>query len=122
MRIKIQELIEELVSPLEENAISRFATGMDDAHVAELQERIKNMKLTRAKKEEMLEEIDELIDNSNRIFTQTNLLRTLASMPIYGVLGMVSAVTRVLNAKDRKAYREILHDMRHAVKSAKTVD
>ena len=74
--------------------------------------------ITKEEKAKALDEIDDLIDNSNRVFTPPTFTKGLITGLIPG-LGWASMIGRAVSTKDRKQYREMLYDLRSVVKAAK---
>ena len=117
------ELVQYLLegTPLEEGVVAGYVTGIDSDELERIKAEARKNKISKSEKEKLLDQIDDAIDNSNRIWTDTSFLQAVASnfIPFAGV---VKTVTRAFNGKDRKAYRESLHQARSVIAAMKTTD
>lgn len=106
--------------PLLESAVSDYFLGHDHDALDKIKASMKG-KVTKAQKQAALDEIDDLIDNSNRTFTMPTLAKGIIAQVVPGA-GIAAILTRLTSLKDRKKYREMLYDLRSVVKATKTVD
>ena len=115
------ELLQYLLegTPLEEGVVAGYVTGIDSDELERIKAEARKNKISKSEKEKLLDQIDDAIDN--RIWTDTSFLQAVASnfIPFAGV---VKTVTRAFNGKDRKAYRESLHQARSVIVAMKTTD
>ena len=102
---------------LNENVLTDFFLGHDPNALSKIKEKMKGT-ITKEEKAKALDEIDDLIDNSNRVFTPPTFTKGLITGLIPG-LGWASMIGRAVSTKDRKQYREMLYDLRSVVKAAK---
>ena len=108
---------------LSEGVLSSFFAGTDDDNLKKLQKQLKDG-ITAREQEKMLDEIDEMIDNSNRIFTSSSFGKAIADLGLFGLtsgLGyVIKVVYRAVNG-DRESFRDACFDLRNMVKAAKAV-
>ena len=117
-----EEMIEYLVEGSVTSAISGYLKGTEP-HAQKQIERDSNKKtLTKKQKEELLEKLDDMIDNSNRILTSPRFSHFVADvlLSFSAIAPLFKLVTRAVTTKDRKAYREALYDLRSKVKAIPT--
>ena len=73
----------------------------------------------------LLDEIDDAIDNANRIVTDNNVSRwftTAGLSMLISIIPLVKMIARLSNADQRKAFRESLHKLRSEVVALKLKD
>lgn len=105
--------------PLQEGFFSKYFTGTDDDSLDELKAQLKVGYPSERAKQKALDEVDELIDNSNRVFTPANIKAALVQMlPFAGTGSVIGRIVSACNG-DSKRFREALHDIRPLIKAAK---
>lgn len=106
---------------LSEGVLKRFFMGTDREALVQLKAAAKKKTISKAKKRKLLAEIDDSIDNSNRVFTPSNFKHALGELGLNAVFGgmplLVKVFTRMLSSGDRHAYRESLYTLRGIIKS-----
>lgn len=105
--------------PLQEGFFSKYFTGTDQDSLDELKQQLKIGYPSERAKQKALDEVDELIDNSNRIFSTANIKATLVQLfPITNFGAIAGRIASACNG-DSARFREALHDIRPLIKAAK---
>ena len=120
---QLQEMVASaLAEPITEGA-KFWLTGKDDALIEDFRKRIASKIKTEADRQKLLDEIDDAIDNSNRILTTHDIKNALGSMLVnvfsMGFAYWLRVAVRFSNADKRKSFRETLHLLRSEVKNLK---
>jgi len=112
---------EEMIS---EGFMDAHFSGIDKDELSRLRQVARSKKMDKYEKEKALEDIDDLIDNSNRVLTSYNIPHFLAGAVMNsvtaGLSSLIKVVNRASNARDRKSYREALHQIRSVIVAIKT--
>lgn len=122
--ININETVDFLLEEevLEEGWFESFFTGKDRDQLDKLKA-IKSGITTNHQKETALKEIDEMIDNSNRIITNHSFTDWLAdiglSIVTAGLSSFVRVIMRATNGGDRKRFKEALYKLRGEIATIK---
>lgn len=107
---------------LNEGVIDRLFTGTDDDVLKDFRKELKSG-ISARDKEKMLDELDAMIDSSNRIFTVSSFKEWLVALGFGALTGGLTDVIRVVyraaTGDDRKKFREACMDLRAEVKAAK---
>lgn len=107
---------------LNEGVVDRLFTGTDDKVLKEFRKELKDG-ISARDKEKMLDELDTLIDSSNRVFTVSSFKEWLVAVGLGMLTGGLTDVVRVAyraaTGDDRKKFREACMDLRGEVKAAK---
>lgn len=147
----LQESDDELVDDLEmfgdeeegeehlnEGAIEAYFTGINKDQLKDLKGELKNG-ITQSEKDKMLEVLDKMIDNSNRVLTDSSFITGaftdfsafcvaiglggvagVTLLPVGGLLALGYIIRTLLRAtSDRASFREACMDLRAEVKAAK---
>lgn len=131
----LQESDDELVDDLEmfgdeaegeehlnESVIDRLFTGTDDGVLKDFRKELKSG-ISARDKEKMLEELDAMIDSSNRVLTVSSFKEWLVAAGLGvltgGLTDVIRVVYRAATDSDRKKFREACLDLRSEVKAAK---
>jgi hypothetical protein len=119
---KYEEFIEKVMlfdDSLKENSLMTHFTGIDEGAYKELETKIINSK----NKTETLKQIDDLIENSDRIMTYHSfkefVMGGFISIPTGSIGAFVRMWIRLSNTKDRAEFKERLMDLRNKVKNSK---
>ena len=106
---------------LSEGMLSSFFAGTDDDTLKDIQSNLKKG-ISSREKEKMLDELDEMIDNSNRVMSPSSFTQFLGDIGLIGLTGGLGYWAKViyrLSNGDRKKFREACMDLRAEVKAAK---
>ena len=107
---------------LNESVIDRLFTGTDDGVLKDFRKELKSG-ISARDKEKMLEELDAMIDSSNRVLTVSSFKEWLVAAGLGVLTGGLTNVIRVAyraaTGDDRKKFREACMDLRSEVKAAK---
>lgn len=120
--MSVQTLVEYFVAPttLNEGAIERWFTGKDAETLEDFEKTIKLGFSNQAEKNKVIEDIDDAIDNANRIITHSSFTHWLTGVTIgMGIIGLLRVIIRASNGDDRKVVLDALHDIRSRVQAAK---
>ncbi len=110
---------------LHEGFWKQWFSGHDDEQLEEFRDKLKAKVKTEADRKKLLEEIDDAIDNANRIVTDNNVGRwftTAGLSMIVTIIPLVKLIARLSNSDQRKAFRESLHKLRSEVVALKLKD
>lgn len=110
---------------LHEGFWKQWFSGHDDAQLQEFRDKLKAKVKTEGDRKKLLDEIDDAIDNANRIVTDNNVGRWFATAGLsmlVAIIPLVKMITRLSNADQRKAFRESLHKLRSEVVALKLKD
>jgi hypothetical protein len=107
---------------LNESVIDRLFTGTDDGVLKDFRKELKSG-ISARDKEKMLEELDAMIDSSNRVLTVSSFKEWLVAAGLGvltgGLTDVIRVVYRAATGDDRKKFREACMDLRAEVKAAK---
>jgi thiamine pyrophosphate-dependent acetolactate synthase large subunit-like protein len=110
---------------LHEGFWKQWFNGHDDDQLKEFRKKLKDKIKTEGDRTRLLDEIDDAIDNANRIVTDNNVSRwftTAGLAMLTSILPLVKMIVRLSNADQRKAFRESLHKLRSEVVALKLKD
>lgn len=113
---------------LEEGFWSQWFKGHDDDLLDKYRGELKDKIKTESDRRKALEEIDDAIDNSNRVITNSDFKDWAVGLglnlvPFVGMwTGLARVVMRLSDSDKRKAFREALHKARHEITSLKLKD
>ena len=110
---------------LHEGFWKQWFSGHDDDQLKEFREKLKGKIKTEGDRKKLLDEIDDAIDNANRIVTDNNVSRwftTAGLSMLISIIPLVKMIARLSNADQRKAFRESLHKLRSEVVALKLKD
>jgi thiamine pyrophosphate-dependent acetolactate synthase large subunit-like protein len=113
------------VEALHEGFWKQWFSGHDDEQLKEFREKLQGKIKTEDDRKKLLDEIDDAIDNANRIVTDNNVSRwftTAGLTMLISIIPLVKMITRLSNADQRKAFRESLHKLRSEVVALKLKD
>jgi thiamine pyrophosphate-dependent acetolactate synthase large subunit-like protein len=113
------------VEALHEGFWKQWFSGHDDEQLKEFREKLQGKIKTEGDRKKLLDEIDDAIDNANRIVTDNNVSRwftTAGLTMLISIIPLVKMITRLSNADQRKAFRESLHKLRSEVVALKLKD
>jgi hypothetical protein len=116
------DLIQYLVegTEIQEGTVGKFFTGIDQDEFKKLKDAASATSITKADKEKLIDQIDDAIDNSNRVLTPPTFLHFLGTVIPYA--GLASAITRAIKSNDRKEYRHSLNQLRMIAVAIKVKD
>ncbi len=107
---------------LKEGIIGAKVTGIDEAKLSKIEKKITEAAKDPVVKAKLIEQIDDMIDNSNRIFTSSSPKQWLVGIGLstvtFGLSNFISYIWRLVNSDDRKEFKEKLMDLRNKVKAA----
>lgn len=122
----VSKLVEEFTTssqePLNENWFERWFKGHDKDSIDEITDKMKNKIHTESDKKRAINEIDDLIDNSNREFTPSsaeNYLADVGATMIFAPIMLAKFITRISEKSKRSAYKEALLKIRTQVQAIK---
>ena len=110
---------------LHEGFWKQWFSGHDDEQLKEFREKLQGKIKTEDDRKKLLDEIDDAIDNANRITGDNNVRRwftTVGLTMLTGIIPLVKLIARLSNADQRKAFRESLHKLRSEVVALKLKD
>ena len=110
---------------LHEGFWKQWFSGHDDEQLKEFREKLQGKIKTEGDRKKLLDEIDDAIDNANRIVTDNNVSRwftTAGLSMLISIIPLVKMIARLSNADQRKAFRESLHKLRSEVVALKLKD
>ena len=110
---------------LHEGFWKQWFSGHDDDQLKDFREKLQGKIKTEGDRKKLLDEIDDAIDNANRIVTDNNVSRwftTAGLAMLTSILPLVKMIARLSNADQRKAFRESLHKLRSEVVALKLKD
>ena len=110
---------------LHEGFWKQWFSGHDDEQLQEFRDKLKAKVKTEGDRKKLLDEIDDAIDNANRIVTDNNVGRwftTAGLSMLVSIIPLVKMIARLSNADQRKAFRESLHKLRSEVVALKLKD
>ena len=107
---------------LKEGIIGAKVTGIDEAKLSKIEKKITEAAKDPVAKAKLIEQIDDMIDNSNRIFTSSSPKQWLVGIGLstvtFGLSNFITYIWRLVNSDDRKEFKEKLMDPRNKVKTA----
>lgn len=116
----VQFLLEE--EKLDEGFFDTWFTGKDKDGVDSIRERLKDGFESDEAKKKALEGLDDIIDKSNREWTESDftdyLTSVAASFTTMGILPIVRVIHRISKRDDRKSFREGVYKLRAEVAKA----
>ena len=110
---------------LHEGFWKQWFSGHDDEQLKEFREKLQGKIKTEDDRKKLLDEIDDAIDNANRITGDNNVRRwftTVGLTMLTGIIPLVKLIARLSNADQRKAFRESLYKLRSEVVALKLKD
>ena len=110
---------------LHEGFWKQWFSGHDDEQLKEFREKLQGKIKTEGDRKKLLDEIDDAIDNANRIVTDNNVSRwftTAGLSMLFSIIPLGKMIARLSNADQRKAFRESLHKLRSEVVALKLKD
>ena len=110
---------------LHEGFWKQWFSGHDDEQLKEFREKLQGKIKTEDDRKKLLDEIDDAIDNANRIVTDNNVSRwftTAGLTMLISIIPLVKMIARLSNADQRKAFRESLYKLRSEVVALKLKD
>ena len=110
---------------LHEGFWKQWFSGHDDDQLKDFREKLQGKIKTEGDRKKLLDEIDDAIDNANRIVTDNNVSRwftTAGLSMLFSIIPLAKMIARLSNADQRKAFRESLHKLRSEVVALKLKD
>ena len=110
---------------LHEGFWKQWFSGHDDDQLKDFREKLQGKIKTEGDRKKLLDEIDDAIDNANRITGDNNVRRwftTVGLTMLTGIIPLVKLIARLSNADQRKAFRESLYKLRSEVVALKLED
>ena len=110
---------------LHEGFWKQWFRGDDDEQLKEFRKKLKDKIKTEDDRRKLLDEIDDAIDNANRIVTDNNVGRwftTVGLAMLISIIPLVKMIARLSNSDQRRAFRESLHKLRAEVVALKLKD
>jgi hypothetical protein len=118
----VNKLVEELTtfSTINESWWDRYFKGHDTDSIIEITDTMKNKIHTEDDKKKAIEEIDELIDNSNRVFTPSSFPTFVADLGLsFTPAPLIKLIVRLGSSEERSKYKEALLKIRSQIQSMK---
>jgi thiamine pyrophosphate-dependent acetolactate synthase large subunit-like protein len=111
---------------LHEGFWKQWFSGHDDDQLKDFRKKLQGKIKTEGDRKKLLDEIDDAIDNANRIVTDNNVSRWFTTAGLTMLISiiplLVKMIPRLSNADQRKAFRESLHKLRSEVVALKLKD
>ena len=108
---------------LTEGVFGRWATGIDEDEMQRIADQVKRGITSESERKAALENIDSLIDNSNRVLTTSDFTQFIITFAAgsftSGISTIVRTVMRLSTSERRKAFRESLYALRAEIVAMK---